>query len=232
MQSAEWQTDSDLFALAKRELFTAVVGDVMDKLGLQHQFLPPRIRPLHADMVVIGRAMPVLEADAFQESAASDNNPIMRKPFGLMLEALDDLKQDEVYICSGASPRYALWGELMTTRALKLGAAGAVVDGYLRDTHGVLALDFPAFSHGSYAQDQGPRGKVLDFRLPIEVGGIRVATGDIVFGDVDGVLVVPQAAEEEVFRLALEKARGEQLVRQAIEGGMGAAEAFKTFGIM
>ncbi len=232
MHRAEWQTDSDLFQLAKRELFTAVVGDVMDKLGLQHQFLPPQIRPLRDDMVVIGRAMPVLEADVFQESVASDNNPIMSKPFGLMLEALDDLKQDEVYICSGASARYALWGELMTTRALKLGAAGAVVDGYLRDTHGVLALNFPAFAYGSYAQDQGPRGKVLDFRLPIELGGIRVAAGDIIFGDVDGVLVVPQAAEAEVFHLALEKARGEQLVRKAIESGMSAAEAFKTFGIM
>ena len=80
MQSGEWQSDNDLFALVKRELFTAVVGDVMDKLGLQHQFLPPRIRPLHADMVVIGRAMPVLEADAFQESAESDNNPSCASP--------------------------------------------------------------------------------------------------------------------------------------------------------
>ena len=120
----------------------------------------------------------------------------------------------------------------MTTRALHLGAAGAVVDGYLRDTHGVLAQGFPAFAHGSYAQDQGPRGKVLDFRLPIEIGGVRIEPGDIVFGDVDGVLIVPQAAEREVFVAALEKARGEQLVRKAIEGGMSAVQAFKTYGIM
>ncbi len=232
MTSVKWSDDEGLFSLARRELFTAVVGDIMDKLGFLHQFLPPRIRPLRADMVVIGRAMTVLEADVYTESASSAGGVAMAQSFGLMFEALDDLKRDEVYVCAGASPRYALWGELMSTRAIKLGAAGAVVDGYLRDTRGILAQNFPAFSHGAYAQDQGPRGKVIDFRAPIEMEGVRVNTGDIVFGDVDGVLVVPREAEEEIFMGAIEKARGEKLVRQAIEQGMSASEAFKKFGIM
>lgn len=227
-----WNTDEELFALAKRELFTAVVGDVLDKMGLLHQFLPPRLQPLRDDMVAIGRAMPVLEADVFGEAETNTNNPAMAKPFGLMLEALDDLKTNEIYICTGGSPRYALWGELMSTRATKLGAAGAVVDGYSRDTPGILQLCFPTFSSGRYAQDQGPRGKVLDFRLPIEIEGVRIRPGDIVFGDLDGVLVVPREAEAEAFSKAIEKARGEQLVRKAIEDGMSACEAFATFGIM
>ena len=204
----------------------------MDKLGFVHQFLPPQIGPLRADMVVIGRAMTVLEADVFEENTNSINNPVMAKSFGLMLEALDDLKKDEVYVCSGASPRYALWGELMSTRAMQLGAAGAVVDGYLRDTHGIMAMNFPAFAHGSYAQDQGPRGKVIDFRVPLEIDGVRIHSGDIVFGDVDGVLVVPREAEKDIFMKAIEKARGEKLVQEAIENGMSAAAAFKKFGIM
>lgn len=227
-----WQSDEELFGLARRELFTAVVGDVMDKLGLLRQFLPPNIQPLRTDMVAIGRAMTVLEADAFAEKATSSVNPLAAKPFGLMLEALDDLKPNEIYICTGASPRYALWGELMSTRALKLGAAGAVLDGYSRDTNGILALNFPTFSYGRYAQDQGPRGKVIDFRVPLEIGQVRILPGDIVFADLDGVCVIPQQAEEEVFVRALEKARGEKLVRKAIEGGMSATEAFATFGIM
>ncbi len=227
-----WHSDDELFALAKQELFTAVVGDVMDKMGLLHQFLPPRLQPLRDDMVVIGRAMPVLEADVFGESEAQSNNPAMAKPFGLMLEALDDLRTNEIYICTGGSPRYALWGELMSTRAMRLGAAGAVVDGYARDTLGILQLGFPCFSSGRYAQDQGPRGKVLDFRLPIEIEGVSIRPGDIVFGDVDGVIVVPREAEEEAFSRAIEKARGEKLVQKAIEDGMSACEAFATFGIM
>ncbi|MBZ0294261.1 MAG: RraA family protein, partial [Anaerolineae bacterium] len=102
--TALWKDDQELFQIARTELFTAVVGDVMDKLGLQRQFLPPQIQPLTREMMMVGRAMPVLEADAFEERGSSDRNPILRKSFGLMLEALDDLKTDEVYICTGSSP--------------------------------------------------------------------------------------------------------------------------------
>ncbi len=228
----KWQDDNQLFNLMKTQLFTAVVGDIMDKLGLFHQFLSPRIQALRNDMILAGRAMPVLEADVYAESAMSSANPLMLKPFGLMLEALDDLKAHEVYICTGASPRYALWGELMSTRAMHLGAAGAVADGYVRDTKGILNLGFPTFCQGSYAQDQGPRGKVLDFRCRIEMGNVEVKPGDIVFGDIDGVCIVPQEAEEEVIRLALEKANGEKLVQKAIQNGMSACDAFAKFGIM
>lgn len=227
-----WTSDEELFDLCRRELFTAVVGDVMDKMGLLRQFLPPRIQPLRHDLFLIGRAMPVLEADVFADSGDPAGNPVMARPFGLMLEALDDLKPHEVYICTGASPRYALWGELMTTRARHLGAAGAVLDGYLRDTSGILDQNFPTFAHGSYAQDQGPRGKVIDFRSPIELDGVLVAPGDIVLGDRDGVCIVPRAAEAEAFARAVEKVRGEHLVRQAIESGMSASDAFAKYGIM
>jgi regulator of RNase E activity RraA len=227
-----WNSDEDLFDLSKRELFTAVVGDVMDKIGLTHQFLPPRIKPIQSDMVVIGRAMPVLETDVFSETVENSANDLMSKPFGLMFHALDDLKPNEVYICTGASPRYALWGELMSTRAIKLGAAGAVVDGYMRDTRAVLVLNYPTFAYGSYAQDQGARGKVIDFRIPIEMGCVLVRPGDIVFGDIDGVCIIPKEAEEEVFTAALEKARGEKLVKAAIVSGMSAVEAYAKYGIM
>ena len=115
----------------------------MDKLGFRHQFLPPAIQPLERNMVTIGRAMTVLEADYFEEAAAAGHNPLSGRPFGLMLDALDDLKPNEVYTCTGGSAHYALWGELMSTRAIHCGAAGAVLDGYSRDTRGILELGFP-----------------------------------------------------------------------------------------
>lgn len=224
--------DAELFACCRAELFTAVVGDIMDKMGLLRQFLPAAIQPLRQDMVTIGRAMTVLEADVFGEGVAGGSNAVLQRPFGLMLEALDDLKPNEVYVCTGASPAYALWGELMSTRAIKLGAVGAVVDGYSRDTAGILQLNFPTFSYGRYAQDQAPRGKVIDFRVPLEIGGVRVNSGDIVFGDMDGVCVIPREAEQDVITKALEKARGEKLVKKALEAGMSARQAFNKFGIM
>lgn len=227
-----WRNDKELYVLAKQELFTALVGDVLDKMGYLHQFLPPEIKPLRPDMVIIGRAMPVLEADVFGEIVEDTRNAVMKKPFGIMFEALDDLKEDEVYICTGSSFRYALWGGLMSTRAMQLKAAGAIVNGYSRDTNQVLQLNFPAFSRGTYAQDQGPRGKVVDFRIPVELEGIRVNPGDILFGDRDGVVVVPREAEEEAFSGAFEKARGEKLVLKALQHGMCSVDAFRKYGIM
>ena len=227
-----WKTDDELFALIQRELFTCVVGDVMDKIDLQHQFLPPQIQPIRGDMVVIGRAMPVLSVDVFAERTSGSANPLMNKSFGLMLEALDDLRKNEVYVNTGSSPRNALWGELMSTRARKLGSRGAVLNGYVRDTKTILEMGFPTFAFGSYGQDSAPRYKVVDFRVPVEIGSVRVRPGDILFGDSDGVLVVPADAEAEVFTGALEKARGEKLVRQAIEEGSSAVEAFAKYGVM
>lgn len=224
----EWKNDDELFTLIRSELFTAVVGDILDKLGYLHQFLPPTLRPLHDKMVMVGRAMTVLEADIGQIS----DSRLLKKPFGLMLEALDDLKKNEVYICSGASPTYALWGELMATRARLLGAAGAVVDGYSRDTSGILAMEFPCFSYGGYAQDQEPRGKVVNYRVPIHCGQVLVEPGDIVFGDRDGVCVIPQKVEREVLVKAFEKARAEKTVKMKIEEGMNACDAFSKYGVI
>lgn len=227
-----WKSDEELFALSKQELFTSVVGDVMDKLKLYHQFLPPQIRPLDPAYVVIGRAMPVLSGDVFEERVTGTANTLMEKPFGLMLEALDDLKPNEVYVNTGSSPRNALWGELMTTRARILGAAGAVVNGYARDTRAVLKMGFPVFAFGSFGQDSSPRYKVHDFRVPVEIGQARIEPGDILFGDIDGVCVVPARAEVEIFSKALEKARGEKVVRKDLEQGVSAVAAFARHGIM
>jgi len=227
-----WKSDEDLFVIAERELFTCVVGDVMDRMQLVHQFLPPQIQPLQQDMIVIGRAMPVLSGDVCEERIEGTANKLSAKPFGLMLEALDDLRPNEIYVNTGSSPRNALWGELMSTRARKLGARGAVVNGYVRDTRAILNLKFPTFAFGSYGQDSAPRYKVYDFRILIEIGGVRISPGDIVFGDIDGVLVVPSKIETEVFTKALEKARGEKMVKKELEAGSSAVAAFERHGIM
>ncbi|RIJ45752.1 RraA family protein [Maribellus luteus] len=227
-----WKDDTELFKFIREELYTAVVGDIMDKMGMQRQFLPPQIRPLKEEMFIVGRAMTVLEADCFEELSPDSKNPLMNKPFGLMLEALDDIKPNEVYICSGSSPSYALVGELMLTRVKMCGGAGAVVNGYSRDTNGIYEVGLPVFSYGPYAQDQAPRGKVIDYRVPIEMSGVRINPGDIVIGDIDGVCIVPREVEDEVFARSLEKARGERMVLKAIQEGMSAVEAWNRYGIM
>jgi len=222
-----YSTEIELLSTIKQELFSAVIGDVMDQMELRNQFLPPEVKPLADHMVVVGRAMPLLVEDT-----PFDPDIPFEQAYGLLFDALDDLKPNEVYICTGASPEYALWGELMSTRAMKLGAAGAVIDGYSRDTTGILKLDFPTFSYGRYARDQAFRGRVVDFRLPVNIKGVKINPGEIIFGDLDGVCVVPREHEQKIISQALEKVRGEKLVKKALESGMSAAEAFKTYGIM
>lgn len=226
-----WKNDDELFALARERVFVALVGDVLDKLGFQHQFLAPGLKPLRNDIVILGRAMPVLEADYFADSTQG-HLALSSMPFGLMFQALDDLRKNEVYVCSGSSHRYALWGGLMSTRAMHCGAAGAVVHGFHRDSNEIERLGFPVASFGGYAQDQGVRGKVVDWRIPIEVDGVLVRDGDVIFGDRDGILVIPSAVVEEAFSGAFDKAVGENRVLKALQGGMSTVEAFEKFGIM
>ena len=229
------ESDASLFDVVRSRLFTAVIGDVMDAAGLTRQFLPPSIRALQPDMAMVGRAMPVLEADCAGGMAdhTARQVPSRQEPFGLMFRALDDLKVGEVYICTGAAPTYALWGELMSTRARALGAAGAVVDGFHRDTRGVLRVGLPVFSQGAYAQDQRLRGRVVDFRCPIAFGnGARVVPGDVIVADLDGVLVIPQEHVRDIIASALRKVEGEERVREMIEAGERTEEIFDKTGIM
>ena len=182
----------------------------------------------HASLVT----MPVLSCDVFQEKIEGSANELSAKPFGLMLEAVDDLNRNEINVNTGSSPRNALWGELMSVRARKRGARGAVLNGYVRDTKAILAMGYATFGFGSYGQDSAPQYKVHDFRIPIDIGGVHIRPGDILFGDIDGVVVIPSGAETETFSLALEKVRGESLVRRELEQGSSAVAAFRKHGIM
>lgn len=217
-----WKNESELFQLMRQHLFTAIIGDVLDLHGFHHQFLMPECKPLNPRSVVCGRAMTVHETDVFQ---------VPDPPFGLMLKALDSMKEHEVYVAAGSSPRYALWGELMSTAARTRGAVGAVLAGYSRDTNGILAMEFPVFCYGSYAQDQRGRGQVVDFRVPLEINGVTIQPGDIIFGDIDGVVVLPKEMEGPVVSQALDQALKEKTARQMLLKGASAESVFCETGV-
>lgn len=218
-----WENETEMFTLMKEKLYTPVVGDILDTMGYTHQFLPPDIRPLQADMKLAGKAMTVLMIDVFEAP---------EKPFGLLTEALDQLQENEIYLATGGTKRCAYWGELLTATAHVRGATGAVVNGWHRDTPQVLAQNWPVFSCGCYAQDSSVRTQVVRFRCPIEIGQVSIQDGDLVFGDVDGVLIIPKDVATIVLEKSLAKASGEKQVRKAIEEGMSATQAFAHFGIL
>ena len=220
---AHWRNDAEMFDLIRAELYTPVVGDILDDLGFTHQFLPQPIQPAREEMKLAGRAMPVVMIDVFGKQ---------KKPFGLLTEALDQLEPGEIYLASGGEMRCAYWGEILTATAKKRGAAGAVINGFHRDTPKMLEQNWPVFSRGRFAQDSSVRTQVVDFRCQIEIGQVTVQPGDLVFGDLDGVVIVPKKVEAEVVERALAKARGEKLVRKEIEAGMSSTAAFKKYGIL
>lgn len=215
--------DAERFELVRRSLYSPVVGDILDSVGRVHQFLPSAVRPILPSMVVVGRAMPVLIGDVFGQQA---------KPFGKLTEALDSLESGEIYLARSGRLECSAWGEILTTTARLRGAAGAVIDGFHRDTGRILSQDWPVFSRGSYAQDAGVRASVVDFRVRIEIEGVQIDPGDLIFGDVDGVVVVPRAVEDEVLELSLAKASAENVTRGAIEKGMSSTEAYTTYGVL
>ena len=214
--------NNELFARIKSELHTPVLGDILDEMGRHVQFLPPEIKAIVPDTIVVGRAMPVLIADIYGHSG---------KGFGRLMEAIDALEEGEIYFARNSRNLCAAWGEIMASTAIRNGAVGAVIDGHHRDTRQVKALNFPTFSRGAYGQDAKDRATVLDFRLTVEVGGVIVHPGDLVVGDNDGVIVVPQDVEAEVLERAFNKVSKENLVLKAIQDGMSAVTAYDTFGV-
>ena len=218
--------DATLFAAARRELFTALVGDTLDRMGLRRQYLGPAFRPVDSGMVILGRAMTVTEADV----DAARPGPA----FGLLFQALDDLKPGEVYICAGASPAYALWGGLMSTRAIACGAArGPWCMATIATRRRSCGSGFPvALVRRLRAGPGGARARWSPGASRSWWTACGWRAGTWCYGDRDGVLIVPQDAVADAFAGAFEKARGESAVLRALQGGMSTVEAFARFGIM
>jgi 4-hydroxy-4-methyl-2-oxoglutarate aldolase len=216
-------SDSEIFQLLCERLFTAVLGDILDREGYYHQFLPQPIKPLDPAHRVAGRAMPVL----IEEVSGPQG-----RPFGRLTEALDAIQPGEIYLATGGAMNCAAWGEIMTATARTRGGAGAVIDGFHRDTPRVLEQKWPVFSRGSFAQDAGVRSSVVDFRCRVKIGDVTVEPGDLMVGDVDGVVVIPRAVEKRIIEAALEKVAGEKVVRRKIESGSSSTDVFNRHGIL
>ena len=210
----------------RQHLFTAVLSDCLDAAGYRDQAMHARIRPLDESLVLCGRARTALYMDVYDA-------PEGENPYELEIQLVDDLKADEVPVFAcGASGRIAPWGELLSTAARARGAAGVVMDGLTRDVRAIREMQFPVFAGGIGPLDSKGRGKVMAVDVPVEVAGARVAPGDLVFGDADGVVVVPRAAEAEVIAMALAKVAGENATREALARGEKLADVFKRHGIL
>ena len=210
----------------RHRLYSAVLSDVLDELGITDQAMPPRIRPLDDDLVLVGFA----RTGQFREVSrvAPGENP-----YELEIRIIDDLKPGEIvaFGCDG-SQRIAPWGELLTTAARQRGAAGAVTDGFVRDVRGIRNVKFPVFHGGIAPLDSKGRGKVVAIDVPIECAGVRIESGDLIFGDVDGVVVVPHRVEADVLARALEKVSSENVTRDELLRGAKLKDVYDRYRVL
>jgi 4-hydroxy-4-methyl-2-oxoglutarate aldolase len=215
------------FAELKTVLYSAVLSDTLDGFGHMDQAMRPFMRPLDEALVMFGRARTGLYMPTY--SVAEGENP-----YDVEIALVDDLKQGDVavFACGGPTERIAPWGELLSTASRARGAAGCVTDGLVRDVRQIRALGFPVFHGGIGPLDSRGRGKMMAMDVPVDCAGVRVASGDLVFGDVDGIVVIPQDIAGEVIAAALDKITGENNTRADLESGMRMADVFAKYGIL
>jgi 4-hydroxy-4-methyl-2-oxoglutarate aldolase len=217
---------TDTLAAARETLFTAVLSDCLDSVGLRNQALPSRIRPLDEALVMCGRA----RTAAFIET---HDVPAGANPYELEIALVDGLKPGDVPVFACAnSLDVAPWGELLATAASVRGSAGALMDGCVRDVKAIRAMGYPVFHGGIGPLDTKGRARVVAIDIPVLCAGVAVGPGDLVFGDADGVVVVPRAAEAEVLRLAFEKVKGEKSTLAELQRGDRLADVFARHGIL
>jgi len=220
----KFTSEAEMFDVMRDKLSAAVISDVVDRLGAREQAMRADIRPAYPGAVVVGRAYTTLTADIFQ---------IIDDPYQKEIEAVDALKPNDVMVAStNQSQRTCFWGELLATAARARGARGIVIDGYIRDVAQITAMEFPAFATGMRVVDSAGRSIVIDHGCPVDCGGVKVNTGDIVFGDIDGVIVIPRELEKEVIPLALEKVGKENLVRDELRRGTLLRDAYDKYGVL
>lgn len=216
-----------LFDDIKQQLFSAVLCDSLDELGLTNQALRPFVRPLDEALTLVGRARTGLYLTTY--SVREDENP-----YEVEIRLVDDLKPWEVPVlaCNGPTERVAPWGELLSTAASMRGAVGCVTDGLVRDVRKIRALGFPVFHGGIAPLDSKGRGRMVEMDVTVQCGGVSVSSGDIIFGDADGVVVVPQQVESEILRIALDKTSRENSTGAELRAGMRLADVYEKYGVL
>jgi regulator of RNase E activity RraA len=212
------------FDRLRRTLYTAVVADVLDALGHREQVPSVELLSISGHDVLVGRA----KTTAWEEIHELDP-----RPYELELKAVDECQPGDVIVAAaGGSMRSGVWGELLSTAARHRGCAGAVVDGAVRDVVKMSELGFTVFARGTCPRDSMHRQRVTAVDVTVEIGGVRIGPGDLLFADADGLVVVPQAIEAEVLQKAWEKATAENRVRDEIRAGVKAADVFRKYGVL
>ncbi len=217
--------DMQVFKKMADHLYAGAIADILDEMGFRHQVIDPKlgIRPLHPGMVAVGRAWTLV----------NDHDDRTEDPYEKAIEAMDMMQAGQLLLATGTSRLdTGIFGELSATRIRRKGGVGAVINGFSRDGRKILDMNFPLFCQGISPLDTTGRVRVVDYGVPVKLGDTEVCSGQILFADYDGLVVIPAEAEEEVIDKALERAEVETRVREELEAGASMDEVWKKHHVL
>ena len=216
--------ERELFDQLSREIYSAVVSDVLDGLGYRDQAMTHDIRPSWPGATLIGRAHTVLSSDVYT---------LPDEPYEMEIRAIDSVPANYIVVAgTNKSTRTCMWGELLSTATRARGGRGAVIDGHTRDIAKIEEMGFPVFSTGMRPVDSAGRGTIVSYGDPVECGGVIVHEGEILIADIDGVVVIPREVEEEAIARARAKVASENAMREWLLAGRTLREAYDHFRIL
>jgi 4-hydroxy-4-methyl-2-oxoglutarate aldolase len=208
------------------ELYAAVISDILDGLGYRRQVMDARIVPVDPTdrRALVGTAHTVLMAPIHE---------LPEEPYTVQIAAIDAMQPGDVGVIatSGISTN-AFWGELFSNAVIGRGGRGMVLDGYHRDTRKILELGFPVFSTGSRPFDIAGRARAIDYACPVICGGVEVTPGDVIFAEVDGVVVIPADALDETVARAFDKVSKEDRARDELREGALLSEVWNRYRVL
>jgi 4-hydroxy-4-methyl-2-oxoglutarate aldolase len=218
------KSSEDLEQIRERYLglYTGAISDILDKHGLRDQVLPRYITPFTVANRVAG---PAFTGQGYPcASSASDDT---RTRLGM----LDSITPGTVSVWAcGGSMVCAHWGEIMSTAARERGSTGAVLDGGVRDLDFINAMSYPVFAQFKCSASSIGRWDIKDYQVTIKIGNTVIRPGDFVFGDVDGVVIVPGELTMEILTAAEGVYQREKRMREDLRRGVSVQDAYVKYG--
>jgi regulator of RNase E activity RraA len=206
-----------------RRLYTAVLSDILDSIGMREQCPDVELNSVTGVRVLLGLAK-TLQWEDYRDEGGD--------PYNLMIAAIDSIKPGEVVVSAAHSSQSALWGELLSTATRMRGGRGAIVDGAVIDIAQIKAMDFPCFALAKTPKDSAGPHSVISYHVPVEIGGVCIKPMDLVMIDADGMVVIPAEKAEEVIKLALEKVDKEDTTRHELLKGRLLRDVYREYGVL
>lgn len=206
----------------KETLYAGILCDVLDQKGYRNQALGNGIHGLNDRTVIFGPAFTSIGTEVYS---------MPEDPLTAQCKVVDQLGENEIYVLvTRGHYNCAVFGELFATAVQSRKGAGVLIDAYARDMKALNEMDFPMFFRGKNPLTSKGRCEINECQIPVTIDGVTIHPGDYIFGDIDGVVIIPKDLVEEVIDDALQTIEKENDVRSRLLNGSSLQQAYAEIG--